>query len=82
MTKLLLATLHRFVSVCAALNNAMEKSESPLSGQELTEWTGLVYEHTDGISFRNATSVNNINRQISSYVCEREKVDARSDGGR
>lgn len=41
MTKLLLAMLHHFVTVCAALDNAMEKSESPLSGQELTEWTAL-----------------------------------------
>ena len=41
MTKLLLAMLHHFVTVCAALENVMEKSESPSSGQELTEWTGL-----------------------------------------
>lgn len=41
MTKLLLARLHHFVTVYAALDNAMEMSESPLSGQELTEWTGL-----------------------------------------
>lgn len=41
MTKLLPATLHRFVTVCATRRDAMEKCESPSSGQELTEWTDL-----------------------------------------
>lgn len=41
MTKLLPAMLHHFVTDCAALEYAMETSDSLLSGQELTERTGL-----------------------------------------
>lgn len=48
MTKLFLDMIHGIENcICAALQHAMEKSESRLSGQEVTEWT--LQNHTCGI---------------------------------
>lgn len=60
MSKLLLAMLHHYVTVCAALDHAMEKSDSLLSGQELTEWTGLSNSIPMVFHSANVTSLNNI----------------------